>query len=47
MRPKSGEKIEIQPGMTTIAEIKIGKNTVFEYLTKPILKTADEAMTEK
>lgn len=47
MRPRAGEKIEIQPGMTSIAEIKIGKNTVFEYLTKPILKTANEAMTEK
>jgi adhesin transport system membrane fusion protein len=47
MRPRPGERIEIQPGMTSIAEIKIGKNTVFEYLTKPILKTANEAMTEK
>lgn len=46
MRPKRGEKIELQPGMTAMAEIKTGTNTVFEYLTKPILKTADQAMTE-
>lgn len=47
MRPKANEAIEIQPGMTAMAEIKIGSNTVFEYLSKPILKTADQAMTER
>lgn len=47
MRPKQGETIEIQPGMTAMAEIRTGTNTVFEYLTKPILKTTDEAMTER
>lgn len=47
MRPKGGVPILIQPGMTAIAEIKTGTNTVFEYLSKPILKTTDEAMTER
>ncbi|MEE4199919.1 HlyD family type I secretion periplasmic adaptor subunit [Erythrobacter sp.] len=47
MRPRPGETIEIQPGMIATAEIKIGTQTVFEYLSKPILKTADEALTEK
>ena len=48
MKPHSaGEKIEIQPGMTATAEILTGKNTVWHYLTKPITKTMDEAMTER
>jgi adhesin transport system membrane fusion protein len=42
-----GEKIEISPGMTAIAEIQTGKNTVWRYLTKPINKTFGEAMTER
>jgi adhesin transport system membrane fusion protein len=42
-----GEKIEISPGMTAIAEIQTGKNTVWRYLTKPINKTFSEAMTER
>ncbi|EQA96513.1 HlyD family efflux transporter periplasmic adaptor subunit [Sphingobium baderi] len=48
MRPRhAGEVIAIQPGMTATAEIKTGKNTVFRYLTKPILKTTSEALSEK
>lgn len=42
-----GEKIEIQPGMTVVAEIITGKNTVFRYLTKPITKTTSESMSER
>ena len=48
MRPRdAGEKIEIQPGMTAVVEIKTGRNTVFRYLTKPILKTTSESMGER
>ncbi|MEQ5788763.1 HlyD family efflux transporter periplasmic adaptor subunit [Erythrobacter sp. NFXS35] len=48
MRPReAGEIIQIQPGMTATAEIKTGETTVFRYLTKPILKTADEALEER
>lgn len=48
MKPHyAGEKIVIEPGMTATAEILTGKNTVFRYLTKPILKTFGEAMKEK
>ncbi|MBA2919786.1 HlyD family type I secretion periplasmic adaptor subunit [Sphingomonas sp. MAH-20] len=48
MHPKTaGERIVIQPGMTATAEIKTGRTTVFRYLTKPILKTASEAMGER
>ncbi len=44
---RAGEVIDLQPGMTATAEIKTGESTVFEYLTKPILKTADEALEER
>jgi membrane fusion protein, adhesin transport system len=48
MRPKNpGERIVIQPGMTVTAEIKTGTQTVFQYLTKPILRTTSEAMGER
>ncbi len=47
MRPRPGEVIDLQPGMTSIVEIKTGETTVFRYLTKPILKTTDEAMGER
>jgi adhesin transport system membrane fusion protein len=48
LRPRHpGEKIEIQPGMTVTAEIITGKNTVFRYLTKPIIKTTSESMGER
>jgi adhesin transport system membrane fusion protein len=48
MRPhRPGEKIVIQPGMTATAEIRTGETTVFRYLTKPILKTTAESMTER
>ena len=48
MRPKHrGEKILIQPGMTLVAEVKTGKNTVMGFLTKPILKTVSESMSER
>ena len=48
LRPrKEGEVIAIQPGMTVTAEIITGESTVFRYLTKPILKTSSEALTER
>ncbi|WP_343343891.1 HlyD family efflux transporter periplasmic adaptor subunit [Sphingomicrobium sp. XHP0239] len=48
LRPRSAnERISLQPGMTAIAEIKTGDQTVFQYLTKPILKTAGEALGER
>ena len=48
LRPrKPGEVIAIQPGMTVTAEIITGESTVFRYLTKPILKTSSEALTER
>lgn len=47
LRPRVGEAIEIQPGMTATVEIKTGKNTVLGYLMKPISKTFDESMNER
>ena len=48
MRPKrDNEQIIIQPGMTLTAEIKTGENTVLRYLTKPILKTMSESVSER
>lgn len=46
-RRKADEVIQIQPGMTLTAEIKTGQNTVFRYLTKPILKSASESLGER
>jgi len=39
--------IEVIPGMTTQTDIITGKNTVLEYLFKPILRASSEAMTER
>lgn len=47
LHSRSGEKIEIQPGMTATAEIKTGQNTVLRYLTKPVTKTLSESMGER
>ncbi|WP_421246922.1 HlyD family efflux transporter periplasmic adaptor subunit [Aeromonas sanarellii] len=40
-------EIEIQPGMTGTVEIETGTHTVMSYLTKPITKTVNEALTER
>lgn len=44
---KSNERIEVQPGMTAMVDIKTGKKTVLNYLTKPITKTISESMGER
>lgn len=44
---KNNERIDIQPGMTAVAEIKTGKKTVLRYLFKPITKTISESMEER
>jgi adhesin transport system membrane fusion protein len=38
------EAIQLQPGMTVTVEVKTGKNTVLRYLSKPIVRTMQEAM---
>jgi adhesin transport system membrane fusion protein len=47
LRPRAGENIALQPGMTATAEIITGRSTVFHYLMKPILKTSSESMGER
>ncbi len=48
LRPRhQGEKIVLQPGMTSVAEIITGQTTVFKYLTKPILKTTGDSLGER
>jgi adhesin transport system membrane fusion protein len=47
MRPRAGEMIEIQPGMTAAAEILTGKNTILKFLLKPIIRTVDESFGER
>lgn len=47
LRPRQGEKIDIQPGMTSMVEIKTGDKTVWDYVTKPITKTLDESLRER
>ena len=48
LRPRRpDEKIVLQPGMTATAEIVTGQTTVFDFLTKPILKTTGDSLGER
>lgn len=44
---KNGKKIEISPGMSATIDIITGDITVFDYLTKPIVKTLSESFKER
>lgn len=39
--------LQILPGMTTVVEIKTGKNTILNYLLKPVTKTIFESLGER
>ena len=39
--------LQILPGMTTMVEVKTGKNTILNYLLKPVTKTFSESMGER
>lgn len=41
------QKLDIQPGMTSMVEIKTGSNTVLKYLSKPVIKTLDQSLGER
>lgn len=47
LNDKFSKEIQINPGMTVTIDIKTGKRTVLDYLTKPITKTIFESMKEK
>lgn len=44
---KRDERIDVQPGMTATVDIKTGRKSVLNYLTKPITKTISESMGER
>lgn len=39
--------LQILPGMTAMVEVKTGKNTILNYLLKPVTKTFSESMGER
>lgn len=47
MVSKVGKKVIVSPGMTGQIDIITGERTVLTYLAKPIIKTLDEAFTER
>lgn len=42
-----GQRAKLQPGMTAQVQIKTGSRTILQYLTKPIVKTFSESMSER
>ncbi|MBD58875.1 MAG: secretion protein [Citromicrobium sp.] len=46
-RQEGDRPIDLQPGMTATAEILTGSQTVWEYITKPILKTSRQSLQER
>lgn len=47
MEHQHRQKIDIQPGMTAVVEIISGQRSVLSYLTKPVIKTLRESMSER
>jgi membrane fusion protein, adhesin transport system len=41
------KNIDVRPGLTATVEIKTGKRSVLEYLTKPITKTLTQGLRER
>lgn len=46
-RSHPGKPVEVQPGMTATVEIATGRQTVLQYLTKPVTKTLSESLSER
>ena len=44
---RSGETIEILPGMVATVDILTGQKTVLDYLMKPVLRVGSEALRER
>lgn len=42
-----GRELPLQPGMTATIEVKTGRNTVWSYILKPVVKTLNESMGER
>jgi membrane fusion protein, adhesin transport system len=45
--PRSRDRIEVLPGMTSTVEIITGRRTVAQYLLKPIRRASSEALVER
>ena len=41
------KNLQILPGMTTMVEVKTGKNTILNYILKPVTKTLFESLGER
>lgn len=44
---RQDNELQILPGMTTVVEVKTGKNTILNFLLKPVTKTFSESMGER
>lgn len=44
---ESGHPIQLQPGLSAIGDIQLGKRSLFEYLTSPVKKAIMEAARER
>lgn len=42
-----GREVDLMPGMAAQVDIQAGKRTVMAYLLRPIMKTLEQALTEK
>lgn len=47
MHERPNKQIVIQPGMTTAAEIQTGRNTILNFLAKPLIKTISSSFGER
>lgn len=46
-RAREDRRVQIQAGMWATVEFIVGRQTVFEYLAKPIIKASNEALRER
>jgi hemolysin D len=44
---REGRRFDLRPGMSVVAEIRLGERSVIEYLLSPVRKTLDEAGRER
>jgi adhesin transport system membrane fusion protein len=44
---RTGQRIEVLPGMTAVVDIRTGQRTLLMYLLKPVTKTLSEAFRER
>jgi adhesin transport system membrane fusion protein len=47
VKTRTGQKLDILPGMTAQVDIRTGDRTVLDYMLKPLRKTLTESMGER